>query len=308
LVAPANVAHAEPTLSEIEQQLEKASIEAEKIIEAWNKVNEDYQATQAAIADLTTRMRPLQAGMDRAYANVDKIALAAYRGGNGLNTVSVLLSAGSSGSFVDQLSTLEQLSRSQQRDIAGYTEAKQAFDAEKARLDQLLATQNAQKAELETKKTKIEADIKQLEELHRRAIAAGRRTVAPNSNGTTTVAPPPAVAGGAGKVVAYAYSVLGRPYQWGGTGNPGFDCSGLTMMAWQQAGVSLPHNAASQWSRIRHISRSDLAPGDLVFYYSLGHVGIYIGGGNIIHAPHSGDVVRVASVDRSPPYGYGRPG
>ncbi len=307
VMAPATAALADPTLAQIEQQIETKSNEVEKVIEAYNKVNEDLKVTQAALAELTAKMQPLQVNVDKAQANVGEIAMAAYRTGSGLRTVSLLLSAGSSDAFVDQLATLEQLSRNQRRDIAAFTDAKKGFDAEKKRLDELLAAQNAQKTDLETKKTKIEGDIAQLEVLQKKAIAAGRRTVAANSNGTTTVAPP-SVSGSAGKAVAYAYAQLGKPYQWGAAGPNSFDCSGLTMMAWAAAGVSLPHNAASQWSRVRHISRSQLAPGDLVFYSSLGHVGIYIGGGNIIHAPHTGDVVRVAGVDRSTPYGYGRPG
>jgi cell wall-associated NlpC family hydrolase len=79
------------------------------------------------------------------------------------------------------------------------------------------------------------------------------------------------------------------------------------MAAWQAAGVSLPHNAEMQWNAVAHISRSSLAPGDLVFYRSLNHVAIYVGNGQVIHAPSTGDHVRVASVDMMPPYGYGRP-
>jgi peptidoglycan DL-endopeptidase CwlO len=308
VVAPASAALAAPTLPQIEDEIEQKSDEVEKVIEAYNQINDDLADTQAKLADLATKMQPLQANMDSAQANVSQIARAAYRGGN-LRTVSVLLSAGSASTFVDQLATLDQLSRSQSRDIATYTNARKVFADEKARLDQLLATQNAQKAELEVKKTKIEGEIAKLEDLHKKAIAAGRKTTAANSNGGTTV-PPPSVSGSAGKAVAFAYAQLGKPYKWGGDGigEVGFDCSGLTQQAWLRAGVKLPHNAAAQWNQIKHIPRSALAAGDLVFYNSLGHVGIYIGGGNIIHSPHTGDVVRIAGVDRSKPYGYGRPG
>ena len=94
---------------------------------------------------------------------------------------------------------------------------------------------------------------------------------------------------------------------WGAAGPNTFDCSGLTMMAWKAAGVSLSHNAAQQWQKFRHISRSQLAPGDLVFYNGLGHVGIYIGNNQIIHAPNSRTVVKVAPIDIDSLYGYGRP-
>jgi NlpC/P60 family len=81
----------------------------------------------------------------------------------------------------------------------------------------------------------------------------------------------------------------------------------LRRAAWRAAGRSLPHNAAMQCNALPHISRASLSPGDLVFYSRLGHVGIHVGNGQIIHAPHAGDHVRLASVDVMPPYGYARP-
>ena len=124
--------------------------------------------------------------------------------------------------------------------------------------------------------------------------------------GSTPSVNPPAVSGGAGAALAYAYAQLGKKYVFGTAGPNTFDCSGLTMMAWKAAGVTLPHNAAQQWGKVRHISRSQLMPGDLVFYNGLGHVGIYIGNNQIIHAPNSRTVVKVAPVDIDTLYGYGR--
>jgi cell wall-associated NlpC family hydrolase len=79
------------------------------------------------------------------------------------------------------------------------------------------------------------------------------------------------------------------------------------MAAWAAAGVSLPHNAAEQWGVVSHISRGALQPGDLVFYLGLGHVAIYVGNNQVIHAPQAGEDVKLASVDMLTPYGYGRP-
>jgi cell wall-associated NlpC family hydrolase len=90
---------------------------------------------------------------------------------------------------------------------------------------------------------------------------------------------------------------LGKPYHWGGAGPDSFDCSGLTMWAWRKAGVGLPHYTGAQYDATVHIPLSELQPGDLVFFYrDVSHVGIYVGNGQMIHAPHTGDVVRYASI------------
>jgi cell wall-associated NlpC family hydrolase len=107
--------------------------------------------------------------------------------------------------------------------------------------------------------------------------------------------------------VAYARAQVGKPYCYGGSGPGCFDCSGLTMMAWRQAGISLPHSSASQYNVGRRISAGELQPGDLVFYYSpISHVSVYIGNGQRISATHTGDYVRVQSLGSSI-VGYARP-
>ena len=111
----------------------------------------------------------------------------------------------------------------------------------------------------------------------------------------TVVAPPPTHSGVAG----IALSQLGTPYVWGGSAPGGFDCSGLVMWAYAQVGVSLPHSTYAQWGDGVAVSRDQLQPGDLVFFDGLGHVGIYIGGGQFVHAPHTGDVVKISSLDES---------
>ena len=92
---------------------------------------------------------------------------------------------------------------------------------------------------------------------------------------------------------------LGVPYVWAGASPSGFDCSGLVMYAYSQVGVSLPHSAAAQYGSGVAVSRDQLQAGDLVFFNGLGHVGIYIGGGQFVHAPHTGDVVKISSLSDS---------
>jgi cell wall-associated NlpC family hydrolase len=96
----------------------------------------------------------------------------------------------------------------------------------------------------------------------------------------------------------FAYAQIGKPYVWGAAGPGSFDCSGLTLRAWERAGVYMPHSASKQYARFPKVSRSKLKPGDLVFFYrDLHHVGIYIGGGKMIHAPTTGRNVEIAGID-----------
>jgi peptidoglycan DL-endopeptidase CwlO len=118
----------------------------------------------------------------------------------------------------------------------------------------------------------------------------GVTAIAPQAE--TVVAPPPTHGG----VVGVAMSQLGTPYVWAGSSPGGFDCSGLVMWAYAQVGVSLPHSSYGQYGYGVPVSRDQLQPGDLVFFDGLGHVGIYIGGGQFVHAPHTGDVVKISSL------------
>ena len=102
-----------------------------------------------------------------------------------------------------------------------------------------------------------------------------------------------------GGVVGIAMKYLGTPYVWGGSSPAGFDCSGFVAYVYGQMGVSLPHYSGAQYGVGTPVPRDQLAPGDLVFFDGLGHVGIYIGGGQFIHAPHTGDVVKISSMSES---------
>jgi cell wall-associated NlpC family hydrolase len=114
------------------------------------------------------------------------------------------------------------------------------------------------------------------------------------------LAPSPAPDSRYGGVVGIAMQYLGVPYRWGGADpSTGFDCSGFSMYVYAKVGVSLPHHAATQFGMGTAVSRSELQPGDLVFFDGLGHMGMYIGGGQFIHAPHTGDVVKISSLDES---------
>ncbi len=125
----------------------------------------------------------------------------------------------------------------------------------------------------------------------------GGATVSSGGGGSASSGPPPAVNGGAAAAIAEAQRQLGKPYVWGAAGPNAFDCSGLTAWAWRAGGVSLPHFSGAQYASTTHISLSAIQPGDLIFYESPDqHVALYVGGGQIIHAPHAGAVVQYDSL------------
>ena len=181
---------------------------------------------------------------------------------------------------------------------------KAAEEAARAKAAAELAAQQAAAAKREAERLAAEA------KKHHGSGSTSR----PPSGGSSQPTPPqpPASHGGVSSVIAYAQAQIGKWYVWGAAGPNTFDCSGLTLMAWRQAGVYLDHYTGSQYNQTRRVAISDLRPGDLVFYGDSGptshHVGLYVGGGQMIEAPHTGAQVRYASIYRSDllPYG-GRP-
>ncbi|GGM48039.1 hypothetical protein GCM10011608_36010 [Micromonospora sonchi] len=302
LVAPATVARAEPSPAELTRRIEKSSAELERVVEAHNELREKIKENRAAVDRLRERIGPLERQAAQSRADVGEMAATAYRTSN-LGTVDALLHGGDPVSVLDRLGTLDHLTRQRQASIASYTTDQQRLLGEKTRLDVTLGQQAARSKELSATKRRIERDLSRLYELRRQAY--GRATERP-ANRSNSAKDAPAVSGLAGTAVRYAYGALGKPYAWGQDGPNGYDCSGLTSAAWRAAGKQLPHNTRMQWGVVAHISRSELRPGDLVFYRSLGHVAIYVGDGQVIHAPTFGRNVEKRNVDLLTPYGYGR--
>ncbi|WFE27158.1 NlpC/P60 family protein [Solwaraspora sp. WMMD791] len=299
LVVPAVAVSAQPSVSELTQQINKESEELAKVVESYNRLTEESKATRAAVEELDTKLGPLQDELARAEIEVGQIAVTAYKSG-GLSTASALLDSGSSDGFLDRLGTLDHLARDRQQRLSNFTSTQVTYLAEQEKLQAALAKQEAQVKELADRKKSIEADIDKL--MDKREEAYGAAT----ESGSSYSGEIPSVAGAAGVAVEFAYGAIGKPYVWASSGPNGYDCSGLTLAAWRAAGKSLPHNAAMQWDRVAKINRGDLAPGDLVFYNNLAHVGLYVGDGKVIHAPTFGRTVELASVDMMAPYGYGR--
>ena len=177
-------------------------------------------------------------------------------------------------------------------------DARKVAEGEKAQLDALKARFEASNAELEAANAKVQGEIATLvaQEHARRIAAQTPKNFDPGNL-------PPA-SGRGGVAISYAQAQLGKPYCYAGTGPDCYDCSGLTLSAWAQAGVSLPHNSESQYSSYPHVPMNQLAPGDIAWRPD--HVGLFVGNGTAIHATHTGDVIRYIGVDYF--QGASRPG
>lgn len=298
----ATAAQATPTPSDLTKQITEMQSQLEKVTEAYNKMNIDLAQTVADEKSLAASLGPAKDALKAATAQMQTIAATYYMTGQ-VGTVNVLLEGtGGATDMLDRMNVIDQMSRRRQRDIANFSAVAQNYTSHQNALQTARAKQAAQVKQLATTKAGIEAQIKVL--LAKRTAAYGR----PTDRATGYSGPVPSISGSAGKAVAYAYAKakIPAPYHFGASGPDEFDCSGLTMAAWAAAGKSLPHNAAAQYNATARVSRGALQPGDLVFYSGLAHVGIYVGGGQIIDAPHTGAFVNARSINIEPIYGYGR--
>jgi cell wall-associated NlpC family hydrolase len=277
-------AHAAPTSGDIQKKIDKASDDLEDVVESYNKMREDLKATKAAEKNLAASLAPARQQLAVASAEVSTMAVSAYKSGQ-VGAVNAVLEG--PGDLM-------------QRQIDTYRQTTEQYESRQAALRNTQVKQTAQVKELAARKGKIEKDLTKLYAM--RKVAFGSAT----EKGERYSGDVPAVSGSAGAAVRFAFSTIGLPYSYGADGPGSYDCSGLTSAAWGKAGRSLPHNAAAQWGVVSHISRSELRPGDLVFYRALKHVGIYVGGGMIIDASRAGQPVKHRDMDVMPPYGYGR--
>ena len=200
---------------------------------------------------------------------------------------------------------------SQEEEISALQDEIAAQAEQQAANEQRLAEVRAEQARREAAARAQRERAAQSQTTDDRQSAEGQRRSG-DSQGAPSAKEPapsgPAASGKAAVAVQTALAQVGKPYQWGGSGPSSFDCSGLTSYAWRAAGVSLPHNSQMQYNATARVSRDDLRPGDLLFFYSpISHVGIYIGNGQMVDAPYSGKDVRVRSIFRGDFVGAGRP-
>jgi cell wall-associated NlpC family hydrolase len=304
LVAPAGPAHATPSPGSVEGQIDAQWNKLEPIIEQYNNVHNKLVANRRKQAALQKRLTPLEVQVNVAMVQVRGLAADAYKQGSP-GALNAMIMTGDAAGLTQKLVFLDQYAKHQRAEVKDVAELRDKLAADKRDLDTLTATLATQDAGLARTKAAIEKKIADLQKLRVQAYGA-----AGQNDGPLRTGPCPVTYSNdkGGRAAQKACSLIGKPYVFGAEGPNGYDCSGLTKEAWGSVGVHLEHYTRDQWGQGRPVSRSELRPGDLVFYYSdLHHVALYIGGGKVVHAPHTGDHVRMAAVDRGPISGYRRP-
>jgi cell wall-associated NlpC family hydrolase len=295
------------------------------------RANNAYQSATIRLGALERSLRinkqalgVAQVNLKRSQSTLAKRLVAVYMSGDEQSTLAVLLGARSLDDLVNRIETVQSVSRQdvavihqvvsfhreilrrqaflrranvlQARLVRRRAAAKRTIDGKIAREQRLYNSVKAEIDHLVAQERARQLAAARAAALRAAAAAASTQQTGfgiSASVGDATVAPPSQYGGAVGIAMQY----LGVPYVYGGSSPSGFDCSGFVMYVYAQLGVSLPHYTGAQWGYGVPVSRSDLQPGDLVFFDGLGHVGIYIGGGQFIHAPETGDVVKISSLD-----------
>ena len=313
---------------EVQAEVERIGVNLEATIQRYDGAQFQLQQVKESLKSNTHKLRLARANFRAAQQRIMQRVYALYVSGKP-TTLDVLAGAKSLSQVIDRAEAAQAMS--QQDTALGHAALRfeHAVQKRQANLTKLRATRAhtvlslaAQRRQIQSALARqrhllasIHSSIHQLQvqeaarqrrlraaaEARLRAIAAAKAAAAAaqQSQGNGFFPPiPPILGDGSGhpQAASIALQYLGVPYVWGGASPSGFDCSGLVMYVYAQLGISLPHYAAAQWSVTQPISTSEMQPGDLVFFDGLGHVGIYIGGGQMVDAPHTGSVVRIDSL------------
>lgn len=303
-------AHADPapTARQVKAQVDRLYREAEVATEKYNGAKSEATAAAKSVDALRDEAARRTARLNTARDVLGAYAAAQYRSAGIDPSVQLALSSDPD-QYLRRATYAERAGerraaevRSVRRQVAEIAQVR----AEAAgKLDELASRQAALKEHRAT----VRAKLAEARRLLARLTPAERASYNASEDGRGTGhadrgTPRAAVAAPdsrAARAIAFAYGALGKPYVWGATGPDSFDCSGLTQAAWRAAGVSLPRTTYTQINAGQRVPRSQLAPGDLVFFYSgVSHVGLYIGNGRMIHAPRPGAPVRIAPIDEMP--------
>jgi peptidoglycan DL-endopeptidase CwlO len=324
---PPSIASKQAQAQAVLGQIQSLDSSLAHAIEAYNLANEKLKVIRGDLRENQVELSIAQTNLKRAQQRLASRVVAIYTSGESDSTLDVLVGSRSLADLVDGLEAVSRVSDQDTRVLGdvttfrGQVQRRRALlKRARARQAELVAERAANKASIESRLadrqrmlSSIRSEISEIRaaeqrrqaELERQARArlAQPQPLIPELAGAPsapeTSAPPPAISAPPAKyggVVGIAMQYLGTPYVYGGSSPSGFDCSGFVMYVYAQVGVSLPHNAAAQYGYGTPVDRSQLQPGDLVFFNGLGHNGIYIGGGSFIHSPHTGDVVKISSL------------
>ncbi|MFJ7331968.1 NlpC/P60 family protein [Streptomyces sp. NPDC101110] len=306
--------HAEPQLTpgQVKARVDRLYQEAEVATEKYNGAKEKATAAGRRLRNLQDQAARKEERLNSARDALGSVAAAQYRAGGVDPAVQLALSDDpdrylENAEFVERAGTRENAAvarvRKQLREI------EQLRGAARIELTSLKSRQGELKRHKKTINGRLGSArrlLSRLDAQERSPLGVSQDRASRSAGGRETPAAPGSASSEApdsraGAAVSYAYQKLGSPYVWGATGPNAFDCSGLVQAAYRAAGVSLPRTTYSQIAAGRRVERSELRPGDLVFFYAgISHVGIYVGNGRMIHAPNPSAPVRVAPLDEMP--------
>jgi cell wall-associated NlpC family hydrolase len=298
-------AHAAPTSGDVATLMAARAHDLEKVTEGFNRARDELAAQQTKAQAAQKASEQARAALVQARQQVRGIARSAYTGDS--SSFAALITSTSATEFIDRVSTLDKLGTrstavlsSVQKISDSAAQAETTAQKSVAQARGTFDTVKGQQSALQAQIAQYQADFDRLSAQERQATLTSAVQAASRGTDRAVLAPVGPVAAPsqvAQTVVNTALAQRGKPYVWAAAGPGSYDCSGLVMYAFAAAGIRLPHNAEMQAAAGQRISASQLAPGDLIFYYSpIGHVGIYIGNGQMVHAPTFGDVVKVASI------------
>jgi len=308
LVWAGGAAQAEPSAGDLQNQLRRLNGQADQAVERYLDAKIGLDQARASLGSLSQQVEIARKQLDGLKGLVSAQAADAYMFGPA--DVALILNPGNADDTLDRMQTLNLLAERASEQLDDLAIADRAYQAEIARLHRVEQEREQQVKRLAAEKDKVDQLVQRtqtlLDELR---LAGGAGAIDGIDPGLAPGELPPLPSGpGAAAAVRYAYAQIGKPYAFGADGPNSFDCSGLTMMAWRQGGIDLPHSAAAQYGIGRHVTRSELQPGDLIFRYSpISHVAMYVGGGLQIAATHTGSTVKLQDAFQGPIVGYSRP-
>lgn len=302
----AALADPKPTLKQAKAKLEKLNDKADKVVDRYNTATEQYKKAKNAYTKLNDRYKQKLQTVADLRADIIRAAVDSYKMGGDVASLPGLMGADDPENLLAGMAMAGQLSRERLEKLAAFDRENKGLKVERDNAETALADADKERDAVQKERAEVLKLVGEQKKLLDKLGAYNPGN--PNSTGIKYTGP---ASGNAAAVLRFAFAQVGKPYIFGGTGPRGYDCSGLTQAAWRAAGVSLPRTTWQQWAwgSGRKVDIKDLQPGDLIFSEGLGHVSIYAGGGKIVHAPQTGDVVKVVRLSdyRRPLVGAIRP-